>query len=252
MSPIFRLKAKLDHLAIVSWRVRADRLARLLPSPLIPQTVDAAGDWGLVSMAMMLDTTTGNQYRQLNERAYVTKRDGTGAGAYFWRSHASSAEAVFYRYLLGIPEYHADLQLDTDDGDTYYKFDREGRNVADLVLRSPQPQNPSKFPKIDLGRAKIVSENPLIGYTMNWGQLCETIVEHDVIDANPVTFVSGDPTFMIPSSLIERDAAGRPEDAVIAVYQRDTPFIIALPPRPVGGGSFLRLWSRTFCPWMPL
>lgn len=246
MSPMFRLKATLDHLAIVSWRVQAAKLATLLPEPLVPQTIDAEGQWGLVSMAMMFDTTHSSRYEQVNERAYVKKRDGSGEGAFFWRSHANSPQASFYRFLLGVPEYEASLSLNVKSDS--YVFSRESHEVARLVLKPPTGAS-KKYQKFDLERAKRVSQNPLIGYTMNWGELCETLVYHDKIDAGVVTTVAADPSFMLPSVAIERDELGRPEDPLIAVYQRDTPFIIGLPPRPVRGGSYLGLWRKAFCPW---
>ena len=111
---MFTLRAKLAHLAIVSWAVPAERLAELLPSQLVPNTIDDAGKIGVFSMAAMRDTTLDESYAQLNERTYVRRRDGTGEGAFFWKSHAASRQADLFRWLLGIPEFHDAVDLTFD------------------------------------------------------------------------------------------------------------------------------------------
>jgi len=238
MRPLVTIRARLQHLAVVSWAVNLEALGKMLPRPLVPQTIedDAGGSYALLSMAMMLDTTVGETYAQLNERAYVMKPDETGKGAFFWRSHAATWQAVMFRSMLGIPEYAADLRLEASE--ERYAFFFGGTCVARLDLAKPPTphEKNARFGKAELDRAKTLSENPLIGYTLNWGQLCETPVTHDTIDATPVRIERADPTFMLPSIAID-DARSEP---IIAVYQRDTPFYIGLPPRKVRG------WNNSF------
>jgi len=96
----------------------------------------------------------------------------------------------------------------------------------------------STFDPASLTQAKALSENPLIGYTLNWGQLCETPVTHDTIDAKPVRIEKADPAFMLPSIAID----GARSEPIIAVYQQETPFYIGLPPRKVRGWN--SSWSE--------
>jgi hypothetical protein len=231
--PVFTIHARLQHLAIVTWAVSAVRLAKMLPTPLVPQLLkDDRGDaYALVSMTMMLDTTAGETYAQMNERAYVMKRDGSGKGAFFWRSRAATWQAMIFRSLLGIPEYAADVRLEASE--ERFAFFYKGRCVARLDLARPPVTDTknNRFGVDALDRAKAISENPLVGYTLNWGELCETPVTHDTIDATPVRIEEVDPQWMLPSIAIEA-ARSVP---VIALYQRETPFHIGLPPRPVRG-----------------
>lgn len=245
---LFTLHAHLRDLAIVSWAVPKARLQALLPVPLVPQTFDDAGEFALVSMAMMLDTTGDETYEQLNERAYVMKPDGTGKGAFFWKSHAATWQAFIFRSLLGIPEEYADLNLRVERNG--YTFERNGRPVAILDLdpgRVPiRRGRNARFADAELKASKRISENPLIGYTLNWGELCATPVTHDRIDAQPVYIELSDASFMIPSVAI--DAAER-TNPLIAVYQRETPFHIGLPPRPIAGRGYLEIFSSMLAPW---
>lgn len=238
MRPLVTIRARLRHLAVVSWAVNPEVLGKMLPRPLVPQTIadDTGESYALLSMAMMLDTTVGETYAQLNERAYVMKPDETGKGAFFWRSHAATWQAVLFRSMLGIPEYVADLRLEASE--ERYAFFFGGKCVARLdlaLLPTPDAKN-NTFGPASLTQAKALSENPLVGYTLNWGQLCETPVTHDIIDAKPVHIVATDPKFMLPSIAID-DARSVP---IIAVYERETPFYIGLPPRKVRG------WSNSF------
>lgn len=238
MRPLIKLRARLQHLAIISWAVSPDWLGMMLPNPLVPQTIkDTRGkEYALLSMAMMLDTTAGETYAQLNERAYVMKPDGKGKGAFFWRSHAATWQAIMFRTMLGSPLFTADLRLEVSH--ERYAFFYEGVCVAKLDLAqppAPQPKN-RMFDALALRAAKVLSENPLVGYTLNWGELCETPVTHDTIDTKQVRIESADPTFMLPSIAIETARS----EPIIAVYERETPFHIGLPPRKVRG------WATSF------
>jgi hypothetical protein len=240
----YRLHAELTDLAIISWPVPVARLAPMLPYPLVPQTFDDAGETGLVSMAFMFDTTFRKRYPQLNERTYVKRRDGAGAGAFFWRSHAKTEQAEVFRNILGVPIYYCDLEIDHDAGRLEVRH--EGRQVATLnVTLLLDPTAPSaSYPKLDVERAIRHSSNPMIGYTMNWGMLCATPVYHTAIQAQRVTVGNVDPSFMIPASIIDR---AKLADPLMAAYQRATPFVIDLPPRPVFAAC-RPSWSRAFLP----
>jgi hypothetical protein len=179
----------------------------------------------------MLDTTVGETYAQLNERAYVMKPDETGKGAFFWRSHAATWQAVMFRSMLGIPEYVADLRLEASEERYAFFFGGTCVTRLDLLQLPTTHAKNSTFDPASLAQAKELSENPLIGYTLNWGQLCETPVTHDTIDAKQVHIDKADPAFMLPSIAID-NARSEP---IIAVYQRETPFYIGLPPRKVRG-----------------
>ncbi|HEV8669839.1 MAG TPA: DUF2071 domain-containing protein [Candidatus Limnocylindria bacterium] len=228
------VEAELEHLAIISWPVEARKLAAMLPRPLVPQTIDRRNEWALVSMTLMRDTTVGSTYPQLNERAYVMRRDGTGKGAFFWRSYAATRQALFVRSLLGFPEFVADLALDVRGAS--YVFRRNGRIVAKLDL-GRSGRIPPEYRDLDMDRAARVSSNPMIGYTLNWGVLCATRVRHNRVKPRRVRVMRVDPSFMIPTVAIEPTARRVP---FLALYQRRTPFWIDLPPRPIAVGSRAR------------
>jgi hypothetical protein len=225
------VQAELEHLAIVSWPVAARKLAAMLPYPLVPQTIDRDREWALVSMTMMRDTTVGSTYPQLNERAYVMRPDGTGKGAFFWRSHAATRQALIVRSLLGIPEFVADVTIAVRGRD--YVFRRNGRIVARLDL-GRSGATPPQYRGLDLKRARRVSSNPMIGYTLNWGVLCATHVRHNKVKPRPAMVVRVDPSFMIPTVAIDRSDWQAP---LLALYQRSTPFWIDLPPLPIAIGA---------------
>jgi hypothetical protein len=228
------VQAQLEHLAIVSWPVEARKLAAMLPYPLVPQTIDRRKEWALVSMTMMRDTTLGSTYAQLNERAYVMRPDGTGRGAFFWRSYAATRQALIVRSLLGIPEFVADLSIEVAARD--YVFRRNGRIVAKLDL-GRAGATPAQYRDFDLDRARRVSSNPMIGYTLNWGVLCATRVRHNTVKPRRASVVRVDPSFMIPTVAIDRRLWPTP---LLALYQRSTPFWIDLPPRPITLGAYPR------------
>jgi Uncharacterized conserved protein (COG2071) len=225
------VQAELEHLAIVSWPVEARKLAAMLPYPLVPQTIDRPKQWALVSMTMMRDTTVGATYPQLNERAYVMRPDGTGKGAFFWRSHAATRQALIVRSLLGIPEFVADLTIAVSGRN--YVFRRNGRIVAKLEL-GRSGATPPRYEGLDVDRARRISSNPMIGYTLNWGVLCATYVRHNKVRPRPARVVRVDPSFMIPTVAIDRSAWQVP---LLALYQRSTPFWIDLPPRPIASAA---------------
>jgi hypothetical protein len=233
MRPLITIRARLQHLAIVSWAVSPEPLGKMLPKPLVPQLIkgDDGEDYALLSMAMMLDTTMGETYAQMNERAYVMKPDGTGKGAFFWRSRAATWQAMLFRSMLGIPEYAADVRLEASE--ERFAFFYEGNCVTRLdLVQTPTPHvNNPQFGARALRDAKLLSENPLVGYTLNWGELCETPVTHDTINARQVHIEAADPQGMMPSIAIEPPRTA----PIIAVYQRETPFYIGLPPRKVRG-----------------
>lgn len=245
MSRAFTLRAHLEHLAILTWPAEREKIAAMLPAPLVPQTIDRARRWGLVSMAIMRDTTFGATYAQLNERTYVMLPDGTGKGAFFWRSLAATPQAVLVRSLVGAPEFVADLSLDVAGGD--YMFKREGRIVAHLDLRRGGP-TPARYAGLDVARAQRLSARPMIGYTLNWGRLCATRVVHSKMRPRRVATVRVEPTFMIPAAALEEGSFGTP---LVALYQRETPFWIDVPPRPIAGGGYLGIWSSLFRRWRP-
>lgn len=225
------IEAELEHLAIISWPVEARKLAAMLPRPLVPQTIDRRKQWALVSMTLMRDTTVGSMYPQLNERAYVMRPDGTGKGAFFWRSHAATRQALLVRALFGIPEFVADLAIDVKGSS--YVFRRNGRIVAKLDL-GRSGATPPEYRGLDVERATRVSSNPMIGYTLNWGILCATYVRHNQVHPRRARVVRVDPSFMIPTVAIDPSAWRVP---LLALYQRRTPFWIDLPPRPIALAS---------------
>jgi len=237
MSRAFTVRAHLEHLAIVTWPAESEKIAAMLPAPLVPQTIDRKRRWGLVSMSLMRDTTLGATYAQLNERTYVMLPDGSGKGAFFWRSLAATTQAILVRSLIGAPEYVADLSIDVGGGD--YVFKRDGRVVAHLDLRH-RARTPPRYAGLDIARAQRISSRPLIGYTLNWGRLCATRVVHTTMRPRRVATVRVHPTFMIAAAAIEEGSFGTP---LLALYQRETPFWIDVPPRPVAGGGILGLWS---------
>jgi hypothetical protein len=218
----------------------------MLPSALEPMPIDDNNEWALFSMAAMLDRTAGNRYPQLNERAYVRKKDGSGGGAYFWKSHADTSQADLFRCLLGIPEFHDQVAVDVQGGIYTCKFD--GRTVLELDVVTPDYKIPALYQGkgVDIDKAWDISRNPLIGYTLDWGELCETAVRHDTIVGTPVTVHLADPSFMIPSIALDPGQGATP---IFAAYEPQTPFNIELPPRPVGG--WCRLLFKLFYPWRP-
>jgi Uncharacterized conserved protein (COG2071) len=224
---VLTLEAELEHLAIISWPVEARKVAAMLPPPLVPQTIDRGKGWALVSMTLMRDTTVGSTYAQLNERTYVMRPDGSGRGAFFWRSHAATRQALLARSLLGIPEFVADVEIDVRGAS--YVFRRNGRIVAKLDL-SRTGATPPQYGGLDVERARRVSSNPMIGYTLNWGVLCATYVRHNRVKPRRARVVRVDPSFMIPSVTIEPSLRRVP---LLALYQRRTPFWIDVPPRPI-------------------
>lgn len=237
MSRAFTLRAHLEHLAILTWPAEAKKIAAMLPAALVPRTIDRAGRWGLVSMTIMRDTTLGATYAQLNERTYVMLPDGSGKGAFFWRSLAATTQAVLVRSLVGAPEFVADLSLDVAGGD--YVFKRDGRVIAHLDLRR-SPRTPARYAGLDVARAQRLSSRPMIGYTLNWGRLCATRVIHSKMRPRRVATVRVHPMFMISAAALEEGSFGTP---LLAVYQRETPFWVDVPPRPIAGGGYLGIWS---------
>jgi hypothetical protein len=245
---MFVLHAKLEHLAIVTWAVPAERIAALLPDPLVPDPVDPAGRYALFSMAAMCDATLKSQYAQINERAYVVKKDGTGAGAFFWKSHAASTQADLFRWLLGIPEFHSDVDLTIkEDRETGHHLvcTFDGSVVLDMNIdqKTTHIGAPYLGKGINVAKALAISKNPLIGYTLDWGELCATKVWHNEIKGSPVNVVSADPRFMVPAVTLDEGLDSQP---IFAVYQPATPFHILLPPQPVHG--WWRMLARLFLP----
>jgi len=216
---MFVLKATLTHLGIVSWAVPAVDLARMLPAQLIPQTIDPAGELALVSLVGLFDRTLWQTYPQLNERAYVTLRDGSGAGAYFWLSRADSWQAWFFGSVLGIPEIRERLDLATDR--RRYRFTREGNTAIELDLQSPAPEHPGFADD----RLASIGLNPLIGYTIDRRGLDSTRVVHNDIPPREVRVLNVDSSFMRAAGLI------RSAKPLVAWYVPLTPFDIELPPR---------------------
>jgi uncharacterized protein DUF2071 len=242
---MFVLRAHLRHLAIVSWAVPRERIAAMLPNALEPDPIDPQGKWALFSMAAMLDTTVRESYAQVNERTYVRRRGGGGEGAYFWKSHADSSQADFFRAVLGIPEFHEDVGVEVRDG--IYVCTFRGRVVLRINTKQ-EGRVPQRYKglNVDIARAWEISKNPLIGYTLDWGELCATPVRHDLIVGQPVSVDYVDPRFMVPSITLDPDQVDQP---IFAAYQSETPFHIVLPPRPVGG--WCALVSKVFYPLRP-
>lgn len=220
---MFKLKATLTHLAIISWAVPAKPLAALLPpqatAKLSLQTIDDAGEYALVSLACLLDRTLWQTYPQLNERVYVTRRDGTGPGAFFWISRADTWQSDFFRTVLGIPEYREPLQLSVTG--SRYTFSREGREIVELDLATT-PRSPAHGERL-----ATVGLNPLIGYTLDRMGLDSTRVIHTTIERRDVKVVATEVSFMRAAPLIGKS------EPVVAWYVPKTPFDIDLPPQAV-------------------
>lgn len=219
---MLKLRATLTHLAIISWAVPAKPLAALLDprvsSKLSLQTIDDAGEYALVSLACLLDRTLWQTYPQLNERVYVTERNGTRPGAYFWISRADTWQADFFRIVLGIPEYRERLRLSVSG--THYTFEREGHGIVELDLASAPPRSSAESERL-----AAVGLNPLIGYTLDRAGLDSTKVIHTTIERREVRVVTADASFMRAASLIGN------EKPLVAWYVPSTPFDIELPPQ---------------------
>lgn len=221
---MFTLRATLTHLAIISWAVPTQPLVELLPpevnAKLALRTIDPDHKYALVSLACLLDRTLWQTYPQLNERVYVTHRDGTRPGAFFWLSRADTWQATFFSALLGIPEQRERLDLSVDGA--HYTFSRLGRTIVELDLSTTASRAEE-----EAERLASVGLNPMIGYTLDRSGLDKTDVIHTTIERQEVTVLTADSSFMKAGPLI---AGAKP---LVAWYVKTTPFDIDLPPRPV-------------------
>jgi len=224
------LRADLRQLAIVTWAVPRTSLAKLLPHGLLPQTVDDKGEIGLISIVTMFDRTLWQTYAQLNERTYVTRRDGTGAGAYFFQSLANTWQATAFRLLMGVPLFRADTRLAVNGGD--YRFDLGRSEVARLQLNAPPTPITSNV-GLDPYRVRSVAANPMTGYTQNRGVLYETKVDHTEIDqrqAPDITVSKVTTSWMQTFPIVTTSAP------IAAWHVPFTPFNIIFPSTRVGQG----------------
>jgi hypothetical protein len=219
---MFKLKATLTHLAIISWAVPAKKLEALLDprvtAKLTLQTIDDSGDLTLVSLACLLDRTLWQTYAQLNERVYMTQQNGTRPGAFFWISRADTWQADFFRIVLGIPEYREQLRLSVNRD--RYTLIRQGREIVELDLSTAPARSPA-----DSERLAAIGLNPMMGYTLDRAGLDSTKVVHTTIERREVRVVTADASFMRASSLIGS------EKPLVAWYVPSTPFDIELPPQ---------------------
>jgi uncharacterized protein DUF2071 len=213
------MRATLHDLVIVTWAVPRDGLAPLIPNGLVPQTIERGGTTALVSVALMHDTTFGQTYAQLNERTYVSRPDGSGPGAYFWLSHANTWQAALFHVAFGVPlvDETAELTVSND----IYRFVLKGHEVARVRLNASSPVRKGEE------RLREIAANPMIGYTLDRGQLHATRVVHTEMAPRDVVVESIDTSFMAARALI---AGAKP---IAAWHVAQTPFDIDLPPQAV-------------------
>jgi hypothetical protein len=227
------LRTTLKHLTLITWDVDPAGLRALLPKPLIPATIETPkGPRALFSMAFMLEAGLAPSslpwlalyFPQLNERAYVTLPDGSGAGVYFWRSFVSSVSFVAPRLGLGLPYFWRRMQL-THQNETLALSTKTERFAEVDLLRaaSPLPNGPSPE------AVREATSNPMIGYSLvRQKRLASFTVEHPPIVPRLASVRSVDPSSMLASSLLT------PGQAPAAVcYEAESPFLIHLPPRTV-------------------
>ncbi|MBI5512814.1 MAG: DUF2071 domain-containing protein [Deltaproteobacteria bacterium] len=226
------ISTTLEHLTLVTWLVPEARLRGLLPAGLAPSVVPSpGGPLGMFSLAVMVERGMafrlapwlGLTFPQLNERAYVTLADGSGAGVYFWRSQVASRSYALPRYGLGLPYERAQLSLEVSDERRI--LSRDGTPVLDVEVGASQPAPEG----VDLDRVREVTGNPMVGYSLLRGRrLAAFPVEHPPIAFQEARVRAVDPRGMVAEGALEPGQA-----PAVAVYAASSEFVIHLPPRRV-------------------
>jgi uncharacterized protein YqjF (DUF2071 family) len=226
------LSTTLKHLSLITWDVDPTQLQRLLPPQLIPATVPSpAGPRALFSMALMLEAGLAPKsmpwlslyFAQLNERAYVTRPDGSGFGVYFWRSYVSSPSFIAPRWGLGLPYFWKRMRLEVKEQTLILSSKTEHFAALDLATNTQHTllNGPSPKTVCDL------IANPMIGYSiLRQKRLASFTVEHPPITPRMVSIRHVDPSLMIAAPTLTPGQA-----PVVACYQAESPFLIHLPPR---------------------
>jgi Uncharacterized conserved protein (COG2071) len=224
------LSTTLKHLSLITWDVDPARLQAFLPPQLIPAMVPSpAGPRALFSMALMLEAGLAPKsmpwlslyFAQLNERAYVTRLDGSGFGVYFWRSYVSSPSFIVPRWGLGMPYFWKRMTLEANG--QVLALSSKSERFAELEL-STTP-TPTRGPSPEAVRD--LTANPMIGYSLlRKKRLASFIVEHPPITPRLVSVRHVDPSSMIAASTLAPGQA-----PVVACYEAELPFFIHLPPK---------------------
>lgn len=225
------LNTTLRHLTLLTWDVEPEKLQSLLPSGLVPTTVASPkGPRALFSMALMLEAGLAPKslpwlslyFAQLNERAYVTRPDGSGPGVFFWRSFVASPSFIFPRLGLGLPYFWQKMSLDVKEGALQFSVKKE--KLVELELGTP-PTKPEGGP--DPEEVREITANPMIGYSLLRGKtLAAFTVEHAPIVPKMVTVREVNASSMLAYPLLSPGQA-----PVVACYAEEAPFTIHLPPQ---------------------
>ena len=228
------LSTTLKHLSLITWDVDPARLQAFLPPQLIPATVPSpAGPRALFSMALMLEAGLAPKsmpwlslyFAQLNERAYVTRPDGSGFGVYFWRSYVSSPSFIAPRWGLGMPYFWKRMTLEVKEQTLALSSKTE--HFATLELSAPATSTSANGPSPEAVRD--LTANPMIGYSiLRKKRLASFTVEHPPITPRLVSVRHVDPSTMLAAPTL---APG--QQPVVACYEAESPFFIHLPPRDV-------------------
>jgi hypothetical protein len=221
------LETTLRHLALVTWTVEPERLAALLPQGIVPRTIETDhGRRALFSLAGMIQFGLSPRYfsslafsfPQINERAYVSRPDGSHPGVFFFRSEIDSRVAFVPHRLLGLPYYRARVAIELEEGRLTV---RRGTDVlAEIDLAASE-----RTTKED---AKILdaTSNPMIGYSLVRGRrLASFCVEHEAIEPNRVRVVRAE-----ARALETGYALGLHSAPAVAAYVPESRFVIRIPP----------------------
>lgn len=227
----FELETTLRPLGLFTWSLPPERLASLLPAALLPQTVQLGGRRvALYSVAIMLQVRMAPRgwrigrftFAQLNERTYVTRADGTRAGAYFFRSSVSSWIAWVPRLIFGLPYFKRPLKLNIDAGKV--EMTDAGRSQFALDPRSSVSAEQQEL----AAHLCPVIANPLVGYSLSRGKLVEFDVEHAPIVPQVVNA-----TVAAVENLPFAQQLGVVGPPIETLYVAESRFTITMPPRKV-------------------
>jgi hypothetical protein len=229
---------RLDHLAIVTFAVDAERLDALLPAGFAAERFDVGGATaGLVSAVSCLDrnfhfralppvTVTAGQ---IDYRTYVVHRDGGDeTGVWFFGASLDSPLVRFAQWLWAMPWHRERITIDAEwDGDALTSLRIAARGHwcdADVELGGGAGGADHEASALRLPASVT---DPLVGWYARRGRPVRRYqVWHEPLDARPVAARVARYQVFEELGLVERGLA-----PISAIAQRGLALDVQTPPR---------------------